>query len=262
MESYIGTIRGLRLSRSMGQTFLVNESVARQEAALAMGEDVLELGPGLGILTRELCAVAKSVKAVEIDRALFERLGRELRFDNLTLMNKDFFELGDEDIAGADMLVSNAPYSLSSKVVEWVCRHRVQAVLCLQKEFVEHMLAKPGTRNYSKLSVMVALQAEVERVRDVVAGNFYPKPKVDSCIIRMRPRAGDAGQPLALIGVLMSHKKKTVKSAVLSSARQLRISKVRAREIAGKLGSGERVFKLQPGALLKIAEQMERELAT
>jgi 16S rRNA (adenine1518-N6/adenine1519-N6)-dimethyltransferase len=259
--SYVSVIRGLRLSKRMGQTFLVNADIARQEAGLAAGMHVVELGAGLGILTRELCAVAKSVLAVELDRTLFEHLRNELRFDNLTLVHKDFFELDDSDMAGADLLVSNAPYSLSSKTVMWACEHRMQAVLCLQREFVEHMLAKPGTRNYSRLSVLAALQLDIERIRDVGAGNFYPKPRVDSCIIRMRPTKTIGKGAAGLIGILMSHKKRTVKSAVLSSARQLRISKSQARGLSETIGDyRDRVFKLEPATLLSIAERMEKAL--
>jgi 16S rRNA (adenine1518-N6/adenine1519-N6)-dimethyltransferase len=259
--SYVSVIRGFRLSRRMGQTFLVNADIARQEARLATGMRVVELGAGLGILTRELCAVAKSVLAIELDRTLFQHLQNELHFDNLTLVHKDFFELDDAEIAGADMLVSNTPYSLSSKTIMWACEHRMQAVLCLQREFVEHMLAKPGTRDYSRLSVLAALQLEVERIRDVGAGNFYPRPKVDSCIIRMRPTNPIGKGVAGFIGVLMSHKKRTVKSAVLSSARQLRISKSQARELSEAVrDKSERVFKLEPVALLSIAEQIEKAL--
>jgi 16S rRNA (adenine1518-N6/adenine1519-N6)-dimethyltransferase len=259
--SYVSVIRGLRLSKRMGQTFLVNADIARQEARLAAGMRVLELGAGLGILTRELCAVADSVLAVELDPVLFGHLQAELNFENLTLVHKDFFKLDGLEISGADMLVSNAPYSLSSKTIAWVCEHRMPAVLCLQKEFVEHMLAKPGTRDYSRLSVLSALQLDVERIRDVGAGNFYPKPKVDSCIIRVKP-TGTMGRASAdLIGVLMSHKKRTVKSAIVSSARQLRVSKKRARELSETIGNGpERVFKLNPETLLSIAERLDKAL--
>ncbi len=247
----------------MGQTFLVNAGIARQEAALATGRRVVELGAGLGILTREICAVASSVMAVEIDAVLFDHLQSELHFDNLTLVHKDFFKLSDSEMDGVDMLVSNAPYSLSSKTIMWVCEHRMRAVLCLQREFVEHMLAKPGTRDYSRLSVITALQLDVERVRDVGAGNFYPKPKVDSCVISIKPRGildkGVAG----IIGILMSHKKRTLKSALISSARQLNISKKRAHELSNKIKlKAERVFKLRPEVLLSIAEQLEKELTT
>ncbi len=247
----------------MGQTFLVNADIARQEAALATGMRVVELGAGLGILTKELCAVAKSVMAVEIDPVLFEQLQSERHFDNLTLVHKDFFKLEDNEIADAELLVSNAPYSLSSKTIMWVCEHRMPAVLCLQKEFVEHMLAKPGTHDYSRLSVLTALQLDVERIRDVDAGNFYPKPKVDSCVIRIKPAGTIDKNVSALIGILMSHKKRTIKSAMVSSARQLHISKSKARELSDKLKhTGERVFKLTPAELLSIAEKLKKALPT
>ncbi len=261
--SYIGVIRGLKLSKRMGQTFLVNSGIAKQEASLAAGLRVVELGSGLGILTKELCAVARSVLAVEIDGTLFEHIQRDLHFDNLKLVHKDFFKLEDKEIAGAEMLVSNAPYSLSSKTIMWVCEHRMPAVLCLQKEFVDHMLAKPGTRDYSRLSVLASLQLDTERIMDVGAGNFYPKPKVDSCVIRIKPVGSVRDSTAKLIGILMSHKRRTVKSAMLSSARQLSISKARARELSeGMEQMDERVFKLAPRALLSIAELLEKMLVT
>ena len=260
--SYVSIIRGLRLSRSMGQTFLVNEAIARQEASLAAGMRAIELGAGLGILTKELCAVAKSVIAVELDSTLFEHL-KELHFDNLRLVHKDFFAMDDSEISGIDILVSNTPYSLSSKTVTWACEHGMQAVLCLQREFVEHMLAKPDTHNYSKLSVLTALQMDVKRIRNISAGNFYPRPNVNSCIIRLTPTKPLRGGIAGIIGILMSHKKRTLKNALLSSARQLRVSKVQARALSETMAQkNERVFKLEPSALLSIAERLKKDIPT
>jgi len=224
---------------------------------------VVELGAGLGILTRELCAVAKSVLAVEIDGVLYEHLRNSFHSDNLTLVHKDFFDMPAGDFEGVDLLVSNAPYSLSSKTVLWVCEHRIPAVLCLQKEFVEHMMAKPGTHNYSRLSVLSALQIEMEYVRDVGAGNFYPRPKVDSCVIRLNPAGSVDKRTAGIIGILMSQKKKTMKSAILASVKPLGISKDRARELSDAIADrNERVFKLSPSALLSIATKIGKELST
>ena len=133
----------LRPRKELGQSFLTNRSVAVMEAEHAHGKRVLELGPGYGILTRELCRYADRVVAVELDKDLFRMLKHEMAYENLKLISGDFFEVaeGELELKTTDIMISNVPYSLSSRIIEFLVEHRMQAVLCLQKEFVEHMLA-------------------------------------------------------------------------------------------------------------------------
>ena len=171
-----------RPRRSLGQNFLVSREIAVMEAKYAKGMSVLELGPGKGILTRELCKTAKRVIAIEKDARLAGMLAAEIKNEKLTLMAADFFSTDFEALGRIDIMVSNIPYNLSSSVIYWLCDRKMPALICVQKEFAEHMTAKPGTRDYSKLSVMSSLSFNAHRVRDVPAGCFYPKPRVDPAL--------------------------------------------------------------------------------
>ncbi len=246
-----------RRRHRLGQIFLINRDIAGIEAEHGRGKRVLEIGPGPGMLTEELCRVAKRVVAVEKDRALYADLKMRLASKKLTLMNKDFFDASDDELMAedTDIVIANVPYSLSSKIVGWLAEHRMQAVLCLQKEFVDHMMAKPDTSDYSRLSVVTALSFRVTRIYEVARGSFRPVPKVDSTIIYMKP----LGQRITpeesrIIGAIMQHKKKRLKNAISDSEGQLGLSKSEAVTIAGALDDANaRVFKLTPDRLLAIA---------
>src|SRR5690349_21760406 len=122
--------------KSLGQNFLKNRDVAIAEAAHSYEKVVLEIGPGYGILTKELCKHAKRVIAVEKDANLYRFLTNEIKSKKLKLINKDFFKASDEELETEkiDIVIANIPYNLSSKVVEWLFTNSKQAVLCLQKE--------------------------------------------------------------------------------------------------------------------------------
>ncbi|MDE1857139.1 MAG: ribosomal RNA small subunit methyltransferase A [Candidatus Micrarchaeota archaeon] len=260
MESqYIATIRNLGPIRRLGQNFLLDRSVAQAEAAHAEGKVVLEVGPGLGILTDELCRTAKKVIAVEKDRRLFEMLEANSECRNLELINSDFFKADQGMISGADIMISNIPYSISSPLLEWLYDKGMQAVLCLQKEFVERMLAQPGSSEYSKLSVMTALRCSVTYIMDVPRGSFYPVPKVDSAVVYLKPKeVNGTREDWRVIGLLMEHKKKTLRNALVDSRGALGLTKGKARELAEDLGSLSefRCFKLGPKELLSAAKSI------
>ncbi len=222
---------------------------------------MLELGPGYGILTRELCSRAKRVVAVELDRNLFAMLKHNMQNENLKLIGKDFFKATDEELelADTDIMIANVPYKLSSKVVGFLLDHGLQAVLCLQKEFVDHMTAKPGSRNYSKLSVMFGLCFSHTRLIPVLRGSFRPSPKVDSVIIYMKPKAGakPSAVEMRLIDAMMQHKKKRLKNAIIDSRRHFAITEKELGAIADSMPEkDERVFKLPPEKILEIARAL------
>lgn len=245
--------------RALGQNFLVNRDIAQAEAEHAHGKRILEIGPGHGILTSELCERAKSVIAVEKDPNLFRELKNGLNFKNLELINADFLKskgkLKTEDI---DMVISNIPYSISSEVIGWLVREGKEAVLCLQKEFVERMLAKEGTSEYSKLSVFSALSLSITEIMDVPSGNFNPKPEVDSEIIYIKPRKERLNQEQEeIISALMQHKKRTVRKALIDSRKSFGLTKEKMSEISELTNMGEmRVFNLSPKELLGLSDKI------
>ncbi len=251
--------------KSLGQNFLINHEVAKAEAAHSAGKNVLEMGPGHGVLTAELCKSASRVVAVEKDSSLMPYLHSKLHSRKLVLINKDFFDANAEELmlADTDIMISNIPYSLSSKTIEWLSMNGMQAVLCLQKEFVEHMLAKPGTRKYSKLSVISSLFFSITKIMDVAKGNFRPVPKVDSSVIYIKPRSNVKATPkeLLVLSALMQHKKKNVRSALADSHSLLNTDKRELAAIGNKLENGaEKVFRLKPEELLELSGEISRQL--
>jgi 16S rRNA (adenine1518-N6/adenine1519-N6)-dimethyltransferase len=258
VADYKRFIRSIGAHRSFGQNFLVSKEIAAMEARYAKGLNVVEFGPGLGILTKELCRTARMVVAIEKDRRLFDLLSSELSSSKLRLINSDFFDVDANTLGKIDIMVSNIPYNLTSKVIYWLGSRDIPALLCVQKEFAEHMLAKPDTRNYSKLSVMAALRFKVHRIRDVHAGNFYPMPRVDSCIVYLAPKGDLIGKRASeIISLIMSHKKKRLRNAIIDSAKGLGITKGRAKAISAGLDEHDaRPFQLEPQAILRISERV------
>lgn len=191
---------GLRPKHSWGQNFLSDEVLLgriAQVARLSPGDVCLELGAGLGHLTRVLLATGARVVAVERDRELALVL-RRLELPGLELLEANAAQLDYAAAAGADqvVVVGNLPYHLSSSILFAVLEqaaHVPRAVFTLQQEVVERLAAAPGGRDYGLLSVLLALRFEVDHTFDVPRGHFFPPPKVDSAVVgltrRSQPRA-------------------------------------------------------------------------
>ena len=167
-------------------------------------------------------------------------------------------DLTDQELdpASIDIVVSNIPYVISSEVISWLVKHRKEAILCLQKEFVEHMMAVPGTRGYTKLSVFSSLSLSISEIMVVDKGNFNPIPSIDSEIIYLKPKAGPGvtDDEWRVINALMQHKKKTVRRAILDSESSLHTGKETADAISSQdIYSKRRIFSMSPVELLLLA---------
>lgn len=247
-------------AKKLGQVFLINKGIAEAEAEHAYGKDILEIGPGHAILTNELCKRARSVVAVEKDPSIYRELKSSMNYPNLTLINDDFLEFAKAEASKhkIDMLISNVPYGISSSVIAWLALTGKEAVLCLQKEFVERMLAKEGTRDYSNLSVMSALSFSITEIMGVDRGNFSPVPNVDSSIVYLKPRSGmPKKEELDAISALMQHKKRTLRKALIDCRSFFGSTKEGMSRLSDKLGSGERrIFTMSPAELLSLADRI------
>jgi 16S rRNA (adenine1518-N6/adenine1519-N6)-dimethyltransferase len=183
---------GLHAKYSWGQNFLGDEGALREIAEaleLREGEPVVELGPGLGHLTRFLAATGAKVTAVEKDRDMLAVLEKEaipgVRVVSGNAATVDFAAVaGVAEVA----VVGNLPYHLTSSILFRVLEQRARvsrAVFPLQKEVVERLAAEPGTRDYGLLSVLLGLHFDVEHVFTLEAHLFHPPPKVDSAVVRL-----------------------------------------------------------------------------
>ena len=171
------------MGRKLGQHFLVDESVARfiVESAGVGGKTVLEVGPGKGIITRLLAEKAERVVAVEKDRSLKPQVPR-----NVEIVYGDILETGFPE---CDVIVSNLPFCISSQFI--FSMPNVPAVLGLQKEFAEKMVAAPGSSNYGRLSVSSQLKFHVELLKSFPPTVFSPPPKVWLSVVKLESNRPD-----------------------------------------------------------------------
>ena len=175
-----------------------------QAAELDASDRILEIGPGTATLTKQLLKVAHSVVAVEIDRDLCQRLAKELgKTENFLLLQGDFLEIDLNALLEPlpafqkqNKVVANIPYNITGPILEKLLgtisssadQTYESIVLLVQKEVAERLYANPGSRAFGALSVRVQYKAACELICHVPAKAFYPPPKVDSAVVRLRPR--------------------------------------------------------------------------
>ncbi|NPV58059.1 MAG: 16S rRNA (adenine(1518)-N(6)/adenine(1519)-N(6))-dimethyltransferase RsmA [Actinobacteria bacterium] len=186
---------GIRLARSLGQHFLVDGNVLARilEAADLAGEDtVLEIGPGIGTLTEELCRRARRVVAVEADRRLIPALEEALGAPpNLELVEGDAMRVDLAALFHPEervKVVSNLPYNVATPLLLHLLRELPQAkrmVVMVQRELADRYVAGPGHPAYGAVSVKIGLLAEARRAFVVPPTVFMPPPKVESAVLRI-----------------------------------------------------------------------------
>lgn len=188
----------IQANKSLGQNFLFDEDVLRTIASygqLTKVDTVLEIGPGLGTLTSQLCSAAGKVVAVEFDDNLADKvidnvaeiLGQ--RPNNLTVKNEDFLRFDLSQLPTGYKVVANIPYNITSKIIEklWTTDNKPAiAVLLVQKEVAERLASTPG--DLSVLAISAQVFAEVGLGAKVPAEMFIPAPKVDSQVVIMKQR--------------------------------------------------------------------------
>jgi len=184
----------LRPKDYLGQNFLADETALQKiidAAELKSTDTVLEVGPGLGVLTRELASRAKKVVAVEKDSNLVKMLNVELsNLNNLEIINLDILQFDvAKNISGSYKIVANIPYYLTSALLRLFLESANQPerlVLMVQKEVGERIVAEPG--ELSLLGISVQISADAEIVAFVPRTSFHPAPDVDSVVIKITPR--------------------------------------------------------------------------
>jgi 16S rRNA (adenine1518-N6/adenine1519-N6)-dimethyltransferase len=193
---------GLRPRKSLSQSFLDDQQVAAaivRAAGLDAGLDVLEVGPGLGVLTERLASVARRVVAIEIDSPLADRLRSQLQGRNITVVTADVLQTKPASYFETPfVVVANLPYHITSPAL----RHLLNAgppfaarlVVMVQAE-VAQRIAAPAD-DMSALAVSIQVQAQVSVVRRVAAAAFYPRPKVDSAVLLLEPLA-ESDRPIS-----------------------------------------------------------------
>jgi 16S rRNA (adenine1518-N6/adenine1519-N6)-dimethyltransferase len=189
--------KGIRLRRRMGQHFLADQNIADkivEASGATRGSRVFEIGAGIGTLTAHLANRAGQVVAVEMDEALCAILEETTaQLDNVTVLREDIMKLPLEQALGGPArwtVVADLPYYITTPVLFRLLENlgRIQLmVLMVQKEVGERIGAQPGDRRRGALSVAVQAKCEVDRICIVPSTCFFPRPRVDSMIIRLTP---------------------------------------------------------------------------
>ena len=223
---------GFHFSRSLGQNFLTDESVPRRIAEMsgaAEAKNVVEVGPGMGCLTAELCRRAEKVVAVELDRALLPVLDETLaEFDNFEVVQGDVLALDlaalcrDKFGDGRAVACANLPYYITTPAITALLESGAfeQVTVMVQKEVAQRICAAPGTAAYSAFTIYVQYHAAAEILFDVPADCFVPRPKVDSAVLRLTPlkepavKTQDEKLFFALVRAAFNMRRKTLVNAL------------------------------------------------
>ena len=256
--SNIGTVKdilsrhGFTFSKKLGQNFLINPSVCPRMAEMggaAPGVGVLEVGPGIGVLTYELAQRADKVVAIELDDRLLPVLDETLGdFDNVTIIHGDVLKIDlpaviREEFQGLDVVVcANLPYYITSPIVMGLLEAKlpIRAItVMVQKEAAARICAAPGSREAGALSAAVSYYADPQVLFGVSRGSFMPAPDVDSAVIRLNIRPQPAVSPkdealfFRVIKAGFSQRRKTLMNSLTSGVALSKAQLAQALELSG-----------------------------
>ncbi|MDD5923200.1 MAG: 16S rRNA (adenine(1518)-N(6)/adenine(1519)-N(6))-dimethyltransferase RsmA [Clostridia bacterium] len=256
---------GFTFSKGLGQNFLIDPEVCPKIAEYGVPDEnygVIEVGPGIGVLTNELGKAAKKVVAVEIDKRLIPVLGetmsdrKNVKVINDDVMKMDLHKLIEDEFDGMNVAVcANLPYYITSPVIMKLLEEKLPVdcvTVMVQKEAAERICAPAGTRDSGALTIAVRYYAEPEMLFEVKADSFMPAPKVDSAVIRLNIRKEPIVSPIC---------EKTFFAVVKASFLQRR--KVISNTLASGLGiSKSEIMNLLESVDIPLnarAEQLEME---
>jgi 16S rRNA (adenine1518-N6/adenine1519-N6)-dimethyltransferase len=213
------------VGRKLGQHFLIDDAVARREvgyAELTKQDVVLEIGPGKGILTRLLATLAKQVIAIEIDARFVSELKTDLP-KNVKVIHADAVSVDFSTLPCFTKIVSNLPFQISSPITfKLLGQPFSKAILIYQKDFAQRLVAVPGTKEYSRLTIGVYYKSYCRLLEQVPRSCFSPPPRVDSCIVELVPREKPAFEVanerffFEFIKNLFNHRRKKIRYTVTS----------------------------------------------
>ncbi len=262
---------GIRPSRLRGQSFLLQPGIASRIARAAeipARGSVIEIGPGLGMLTRALAPRARKVLAIEIDSRLVRVLREEGTLpSNVALVEQDALKVDYAGLAGRlggpVLIVANLPYAISSPLLFRFLEARGSIrrwVLMFQRELGERILASPGTKAYGSLSVRLQMLADIKLLFHVGASNFYPRPEVGSSVLRFetrrspRVRIEDPELFEAVVRKAFGQRRKTLANALSSLLKGVGADPFAEAGVA----PGARGETLTPEAFARLANALNR----
>lgn len=256
-------------AKSKGQNFLTQGAIADRivdAAELGPGDDVIEIGPGLGILSERILARGvRSLTLVELDRTLAERLRAMFRDQaHVRIVEADFVRTDFASLAsGAVKVIGNLPFNSASAMFRKLCDSHSKVllmVLMFQREVGERLRAAPGDPAYAALSVFRALYFDIDLHFRVMAGSFHPKPRVDAEVIRLRPRpplfrAEEEGAVLRCVHASFSAPRKMLRNSLAAG---LHVAPAEAAGYLSRAGidPAARAESLSPADFVRLARAM------
>lgn len=269
---------GVTFKKSLGQNFLIDPTVCPAMAGAAVSDaarpvGVIEIGAGVGVLTKELLERAEKVVCVELDERLFPVLNETLGgYDNLKLVNGDILKIDlkaliKENFDGMDVVVcANLPYYITSPVIMRLLEEELpinKIIVMVQKEAGERLTAKVGSREAGAVTAAVSFYASASKVFDVPRTSFVPSPKVDSCVICLdltkREKYDVENVPLFFktVKAAFGQRRKTILNS-LSNGLGIDKEKIaEAVENAG-LNPSDRAEKLTMEELISLSNEIEK----
>ena len=238
---------GTHPKKSLGQNFLIDQSINDliiESADLLPNDIIIELGSGIGLLTRQIAPSVSKVFAIEFDSDLFGILQSYCKgFDNIIPINDNMLEidyaklLSDLSPNQNIKIIGNLPYYITSPIIFMLLEKSKSLniksmILMVQKEVGERIVSSPGNKSYGSLSVAVAYRCKARIIRVVPADCFYPKPKVDSVIIQLevqdKPNVSVKDESLffSIVRGAFQHRRKTLRNALILS---IQSNKLKAR---------------------------------
>lgn len=265
---------GIKLNRNLGQNYLIDKNKRDQIVGFGnidKSDVVLEIGTGIGTLTIEIAKRAKKVIAIEQDERISQILAKRLkdeRIDNVELINDDALKV---EFPKFNKVISNLPYQISSPITFKFMDYDFDlAVLMYQKEFADRMNGEVGTKNYSRLSAMLYFKCDVEKLTDVSAESFIPKPQVDSTVVMLKPKENPIPEDdfdfySKVTKALFQHRNKKIRNALIDSRHEFTsLDKKELKKTLNAIESEEiekyftmRVSELSPEEILFLSREIK-----
>lgn len=269
---------GFKFSKGLGQNFLIDGNVVRsivRDSGITKDDYVLEVGPGFGTLTEELCLNAKKVVSVEIDERLNIVLGQTMAsFDNFVLVNADILKadlkklVRDQFGDNPFKVAANLPYYITTPIISRFLEEDLNVksmTFMVQKEVADRMLAKPGNKQYGSLTVFINYYSQAELIVRAPKSVFMPQPKVDSAVVKLTMKKelppGNKKLFFDLVHSGFMQRRKNILNS-LSANKNFGIDKDRLKYILDKLGllTNLRAEDLSLDDFLNIAAEIDKSV--
>ncbi len=266
---------GIFAKKKFGQNFLIDSNIVMKivkTANITKETNVIEIGPGIGAMTEILAKEAGKVLCFEIDEDMVNILNEEIKNDNVKIVNKDFLKVDlDEEMRyfiepKNIVVVSNLPYYITTPIIFKLLEYSKnieKMVFMVQKEVSERLTAKPGSKEYGSLSVLIELNGTMKKEFNVSRNCFYPVPNVDSEIVSMEINKNDSAlknDPIfgKFIQNIFEMKRKTLANNI---CKKTNFSRDDLNKILQKLGLSEsvRAESLSLNQISKIYEALVKE---